>query len=217
MSNRSTEARQLALWLSQDTKTDFGMEWAGGRCWQVMWADGPAVTEVRASIASMMDVHERFLTLRDRELCLMRGYALRAWAALAVAARRDGSLAQALADATPTGGTVDRRPAHFTLQTFVEQLLERANYPGQEIPGRTSAWSRNCLPSPGSSSCRRWRWPSTSPASSSPPNPAMVPTYAWFPGVRARDHLAHRRESAGLLGPVPQRAPLVLGGVPDRR
>ncbi|WP_326708053.1 hypothetical protein OG758_00435 [Streptomyces sp. NBC_01474] len=70
---------------------------------------GPTVDQMRAHLAEALVGH-RLPDMRDRTLHLHRGTSPRAWAARAIASRREGTFAPAVAEGTARHRTVTDSP-----------------------------------------------------------------------------------------------------------
>lgn len=96
MSSRSSEALRLARELSEVAGVDVEISFDSGQMWNLEWSDGPTFDEMRDLVDRAL-TDGRFSLMADRKLRLYRGKSDRAWAARAIAARRDGSLAAEIA------------------------------------------------------------------------------------------------------------------------
>jgi hypothetical protein len=132
------QARLLARELSECTKVRVDLEHQSGRDWLVEWGDGPTWPQMRDLVQGLLA--ERYPLLRDRQLDYHRGQTARAWAARAVAAWRDGTLAtevtayaaafrQRHPDGLPWTTTVPLTAEDHAVLHHVEILLNDASYP----------------------------------------------------------------------------------------
>ena len=134
---RSDQAWRLARELSTDAGVRVEVSHAGGDRWEVSWTDGPTVTDLRARLDELV-ADDRYPALRDRRLSTSRSYSGQAWAAGAIAARRDGTLGAAVS----AGAAVRRRgpgqrpgselgPEEFAALEYVAALLEDTGDPAR--------------------------------------------------------------------------------------
>ena len=135
--SRSRQAFQLGCHLSDVTEVEVTLVYDSGPRWNMSWCDGPTVDQMRAHLAEALAGHH-FPDMRDRKLHLHRGESSRAWAARAIASRREGTLAPAVAEgaawrrAHPSPyrlGISDLTPEDYALLLHVEQLIRDTPYP----------------------------------------------------------------------------------------
>ncbi|WP_042404443.1 hypothetical protein [Streptacidiphilus carbonis] len=139
--SRSRQAWQLARHLTEVTGgTELELNWENGPRWNLHWTDGPLVEEMRAHLDTALAGYH-YTEMRDRKIACSRSYSERAWAARAIASRREGTLAPAVA------AEVARRRAmglelprlsvnvpsesheYYALLSYVEQLWQVTSYP----------------------------------------------------------------------------------------
>lgn len=131
MSTRSAQAHKLAMVLSTAHGVRFEAVYDSG-AWRIDWANGPLYLDVRAQVLAALAGPD-YPLLQGRQVNLYRGSDSRAWAARAIAAHRDGSLAKGLKD----GRTYRHsRPAwsdmtdeDLAILGFVERQVENTPYP----------------------------------------------------------------------------------------
>lgn len=138
--SRSRQAVLLARHLSEVTHVEVGLYYDTGARWIAMWADGPRQEEMRAHLDTALAGH-RYVDMRDRNIDCHRSTSERAWAARAIASRREGTLGPAIAD-----GAAHRRslgvgmprpgvqgPTHpheyYALLRHVDDLCRETAYP----------------------------------------------------------------------------------------
>ncbi|GAB2717838.1 hypothetical protein [Kitasatospora kifunensis] len=141
MSQRSAQAFQLGRHLSKLTGVDVQLVYDSGAKWLVLWPDGPTRAQMRDLVATVLAEHpSHFGLMKDREIGTSRMDSTRAWAARAVAARRDGTLAEETAHGVAQRRSlgVDRirlgilEPLtceYYALTDCVERLVDRTAYP----------------------------------------------------------------------------------------
>ncbi|MEU3837842.1 hypothetical protein [Streptomyces microflavus] len=95
--SRSRQAALLARHLSEVTDVEVGLYYDTGARWIAMWADGPLQEEMRAHLGAALAGHH-YVDMRDREIDCHRSTSQRAWAARAIASRREGTLGAAIAE-----------------------------------------------------------------------------------------------------------------------
>ncbi|MBV6700227.1 hypothetical protein KV557_24510 [Kitasatospora aureofaciens] len=139
--SRSTQAFQLGRHLSEKTGVRVELVYDSGARWLVQWPDGPTLDEMRDLVDRTIAAHPRhFGLLADRQLSVSRMDSVRAWAARAVAARRDGSLATEVArdvarrrelGLTPPrlGRAEPKREEYYALLNHIERLVNSTSYP----------------------------------------------------------------------------------------
>ncbi|MFE2684469.1 hypothetical protein [Streptomyces mirabilis] len=134
---RSRQAARLAAHLSEVTGVRVSLEYDNGPRWNMSWADGPTCDQMHVHLAEALAGHH-FPDMRDRTLHLHRGTSSRAWAARAIASRREGTLGPAVAEgaawrrAHPSPyrlGISDLTPENHALLQHVERLIESTPYP----------------------------------------------------------------------------------------
>ncbi|MFI0901773.1 hypothetical protein [Streptomyces sp. NPDC020983] len=137
--SRSRQAQQLAQHLTEVTGTTVELVYDNGSRWHMGWTDGPTYEEMRAHLDAALAGH-RYAEMRDRKLAPFRSNSERAWAARAIASRREGTLAPAV-----TAGAADRRATglprlrlgtaepeseeYYALLSHVETLARTTSYP----------------------------------------------------------------------------------------
>ncbi|MFF8619264.1 hypothetical protein [Streptomyces sp. NPDC015350] len=94
--------------------------------------------EMRDRLEEALAGH-RFTEMRDRKITFLRSESPRAWAARAIAARREGTLGPAVAEGVrqragrelPRLGAPDprRTPEFYALTYYVDQLTQTTSYP----------------------------------------------------------------------------------------
>ncbi|WP_190233130.1 hypothetical protein [Streptomyces avicenniae] len=138
------QAGDLAIALGEAAGVTVRPESAGVDAWDLRWADGPTLVQMRVHLAAVLDTG-RFDAMRDRRITLLRGTTCRAWAARAIASRRAGTLAQAVASGPRRRGrtlpdSASDEQAQAALHRHVHGLLEatawpqRADVPADEEP-----------------------------------------------------------------------------------
>ncbi|MFI9031162.1 hypothetical protein [Streptomyces sp. NPDC053560] len=142
--SRSRQAALLSRHLSEVTGVDVTLSYDTGARWVLGWTDGPLPEEMRAHLDAALAGH-RYAELRDRTIECARTCSARAWAARAIASRREGTLATAIADGAahrralgvqlPRLGSQDPDGSHeyYALLSQVEELCRATAYP--ERPG----------------------------------------------------------------------------------
>lgn len=95
--SRSRQAALLARYLSETTDVEVGLHYDTGARWIAMWADGPLQEEMRAHLDTALAGH-RYVDMRDRRIDFHRSTSGRAWAARAIASRRESTLGPAIAE-----------------------------------------------------------------------------------------------------------------------
>ncbi|MFF8955484.1 hypothetical protein [Streptomyces sp. NPDC014894] len=95
--SRSRQAALLARHLSEVADVEVGLYYDTGARWIAMWADGPREEEMRAHLDTALAGY-RYVDMRDRTIDFHRSTSERAWAARAVASRREGTLGPAIAE-----------------------------------------------------------------------------------------------------------------------
>ncbi|MEU8526454.1 hypothetical protein AB0C77_12780 [Streptomyces sp. NPDC048629] len=134
--SRSRQAYRLATHLSTVTGVRVELVYDNGPRWNMSWPDGPTREQMRARLDEALSGHQ-FPDMRDRQLRLHRGTSARAWAARAIASRREGTLAPAVAEGAAWRLTEPPRhapgsrltPEDHALLQHVEQLLEVTPHP----------------------------------------------------------------------------------------
>lgn len=136
--SRSRQAYQLGTHLSQVTEEQVDLRFDSGAIWLVEWTDGPLHEQMREHVVEALSGH-RFPDMRDRTFRYTRHESSRAWAARAIAARRDGTLPRAVTEGAawrranlphrylPYGS--DLTPEDHALLDHVQQLLDTTPYP----------------------------------------------------------------------------------------
>ncbi|MFD5848155.1 hypothetical protein [Streptomyces chartreusis] len=135
--SRTRQAGRLAAHLSEVTGVTVSLVYDSGSRWNMSWGDGPTRDQMRAYLTEALAGHH-FPDMRDRQLHLHRGTSPRAWAARAIASRREGTLAPAVAEGAawrrshPSPYRLrdsDLTPEDHALLSHVEQLIEATAYP----------------------------------------------------------------------------------------
>lgn len=136
MSSRSTQANRLGRELSDAMCVEVEVRHQAAAIWLVEWADGPTVDQMRQQVTQVV-AGPQYPALADRRLDYSRGTGSRAWAARAVAARRDGTLAGEIAAGVayrrshpiPKPAWSDMTDEEVIVVQFVERLIEQTPYP----------------------------------------------------------------------------------------
>lgn len=138
--SRSRQAALLARHLFEVTGATGELVYDTGVRWNLYWTDGPLREEMRAHLAAALAGY-RYVEMRDRTINCSRSHSERAWAARAIASRREGTLAPAIADGAayrralgvelPRLGRQDPGETHeyFALLRHVEELWRVTSYP----------------------------------------------------------------------------------------
>lgn len=138
--SRSRQAWQLAQHLTEVTGTTVELVYDSGPRWHMSWTDGPVYEEMRAHLDAALAGY-RYAEMRDRKIDVFRSHSERAWAARAIASRREGTLAPAVADGAaerramglelPRFGTNEPTESHeyYVLLDHVESLWRKTSYP----------------------------------------------------------------------------------------
>ncbi|MEV7445679.1 hypothetical protein AB0O22_31855 [Streptomyces sp. NPDC091204] len=95
--SRSRQAALLARHLSEVAECDVQLVHETGALWNVGWTDGPRREEMRDHLDAALTGH-RYAEMRDRKISCWRSDSVRAWAAQAIASRREGTLGPAIAE-----------------------------------------------------------------------------------------------------------------------
>lgn len=139
--SRSRQASLLAQHLREVTDVRLELVYDSGARWNLHWSDGPLPEEMRVQLdAALADSH-RYAEMRDRTIQCSRSHSERAWAARAIASRREGTLAPAVKDGAardramgvplPRLGFQDPKHTHeyYALLRHVEELWQTTSYP----------------------------------------------------------------------------------------
>ncbi|MEU2076586.1 hypothetical protein [Streptomyces sp. NPDC013489] len=138
--SRSRQAALLARHLFEVTGTTGELVYDTGVRWNLHWTDGPLREEMRAHLDAALAGY-RYAEMRDRTIHCSRSYSERAWAARAIASRRQGTLAPAIADGAahhralrvqlPRLSHQDPSETHeyFALLRHIEELWQVTPYP----------------------------------------------------------------------------------------
>ncbi|MFD4412470.1 hypothetical protein [Streptomyces sp. NPDC058475] len=136
--SRTRQAARLAAHLSEVTGVRVELVYDNGPRWNMSWPDGPTRDQMRAHLDEALAGHH-FPDMRDRQLHLTRGRTDRAWAARAIASRREGTLAPAVAEGAawrrthlPGWQPLGRdklTPEDHALLRHVDELIEATPYP----------------------------------------------------------------------------------------
>jgi hypothetical protein len=97
MTARSRQAQALGRELSARTGASVAIRYRGPGEWFAEWESGPSIVTMGDLISQQLDTG-RYPGLRGEKMGYSRHCPPAAWAARAVAARRDGSLAAAVAE-----------------------------------------------------------------------------------------------------------------------
>ncbi|MFI6530695.1 hypothetical protein [Streptomyces uncialis] len=138
--SRSRQAALLARHLSEVTGAEVGLHHDTGARWIAMWADGPRQEEMRAHLDTALAGY-RYVDMRNRKIDCHRSTSPRAWAARAIASRREGTLGPAIAEGAahrrslgvgmPRPGVQGPTHTHeyYALLRHVEELCRGTAYP----------------------------------------------------------------------------------------
>ncbi len=138
--SRSRQAGLLARHLAEVTGVEVGLYYDTGARWIAMWADGPLQEEMRAHLDTALAEHH-YVDMRDRKIDCHRSISQRAWAARAIASRREGTLGPAIADGAahrrslgvgmPRPGVQGPTHTHeyYALLRHVDDLCRETSYP----------------------------------------------------------------------------------------
>ncbi|MEV5598950.1 hypothetical protein [Streptomyces sp. NPDC052496] len=138
--SRSRQATLLAGHLSEVTGVTVELYYDTGARWMLSWTDGPRWEEMRAHLDTALAGY-RYAEMRDRTIDCHRSTSQRAWAARAIASRREGTLGPAIADGAayrrslgvelPRMGTQDPHATHeyYALLRHVENLCRTTSHP----------------------------------------------------------------------------------------
>ncbi|MFC7795737.1 hypothetical protein [Streptomyces cinereoruber] len=136
--SRSQQAFRLGRHLTEVTDVAVPLDYVTGTEWSMNWADGPLHDEMRAHLDEAVAGY-RYADMRDRKGSLLRGDTSRSWAARAIASRREGTLATAVAEGAAQRrrmgerrlGTPDPRATHeyYALLQHVRKLQRTTSYP----------------------------------------------------------------------------------------
>lgn len=198
--SRSRQAWQLAQHLTKVTGTTVELVYDSGKVWHLSWTDGPVYEEMRAHLDAAL-AGDRYAEMRDRKTDVFRSHSERAWAARAIAARREGTLATAV-----TAGAADRRAMglpplrlgtaepeseeYYALLSHVETLSRTTSYPERPSAPEDEPLIKQLLAA-GTTKSPHHDWPITSehdmarallaamqaPAGDQPPRRAVVPSH----------------------------------------
>ena len=136
--SRSRQAFRLAAHLSDLTGVGVELVYDTGAVWHLSWADGPLREEMRTHLDGALADY-RFAEMRDRTITTHRGTSTRAWAARAIASRREGTLATAVSEGaawrrahlpqkSPFGGA-QLTPEDHALLSHINELIDVTPYP----------------------------------------------------------------------------------------
>lgn len=138
MSTRSQQARALGRELSMRAGTRVDIRYADVGEWLAEWSTGPSLEEMNDLLSRLLSTG-RYPTMRGQKLSFSRHCPRSAWAARAVAAYRDGTLAQAIAEGAayrrgrgivqPPSGGRGRSPEYFALVEHVGILVMTTSWP----------------------------------------------------------------------------------------
>ncbi|MFH8620159.1 hypothetical protein ACH4E8_34465 [Streptomyces sp. NPDC017979] len=123
--SRSRQAALLARHLSETAGARVELAFDSGAWWMVSWADGPTVEGMHELVDAAL-AGPRYAEMRDRKIDYVRSPSDRAWAARAIASRRDGTLARAVAD-----GAAKSSDTHelYALLRHIATLVQTTAYP----------------------------------------------------------------------------------------
>ncbi|MET8855540.1 hypothetical protein [Streptomyces sp. NPDC004579] len=135
--SRTRQAYRLATHLGDVSGVRVELVYDTGAVWHLSWTDGPLREEMRALLGKALEEHQ-FAEMRDRTITTHRGTSTRAWAARAIASRREGTLTPAVTEGAawrrtlpssrPLGGN-DLTPEDHALLQHVDELIEVTPYP----------------------------------------------------------------------------------------
>ncbi|MFJ3752451.1 hypothetical protein [Streptomyces sp. t99] len=138
--SRSRQAALLARHLAEVTDIEVGLYHHTGARWIAMWADGPLEEEMRTHLDTAL-AGQRYVAMRDRTIDCHRSTSNRAWAARAIASRREGTLGTAIVEGAAhrrsLGVGMPRRGVHgpththeyYALLRHVDDLCRGTAYP----------------------------------------------------------------------------------------
>ncbi|MFC6365112.1 hypothetical protein [Nonomuraea thailandensis] len=138
--SRSRQAALLARHLSEVTGVNVELYYHSGTRWILGWTDGPRWEEMRGHLDTALAGY-RYVEMRDRKIDCHRSTSERAWAARAIASRREGALGPAIAEGAawrrslgvelPRMGVRDPSETHeyYALLRHVGELCEQTAYP----------------------------------------------------------------------------------------
>ena len=137
MSARSQQARALARALSAQAGIRVEIRYDRPGEWFAEWSSGPALEQMNELVRQLLSTG-RYPDVEGQKLGFSRHCSTAAWAARAVAAHRDGSLAQAVAEGAayrrgigavhPSAGA-QRSPEYFALINHVNVLILTTAWP----------------------------------------------------------------------------------------
>lgn len=138
MTTRSTQARKLAHHLTAVAGTTVEVAHHNRAIWEVIWSDGPTRDEMRAHLQTALAGPD-FPDMRNRDLVIQRDWPLQSWAALAIFARGDATVARQIharverfhQDRTyrPKGTTY----GEMAMQECMRELFEAVAHPDRPI------------------------------------------------------------------------------------
>ncbi|MEU7206101.1 endonuclease domain-containing protein [Streptomyces sp. NPDC045470] len=138
--SRSRQAARLAAHLAETTGVRVELVHDTGAHWILSWTDGPLAEQMRAHLTAALAGH-RYAEMRDRTIECARSHSRRAWAARAVASRREGTLAAAVADGAAGDRALgvrlprlgrqdpDETHEHYALLRHIEELCRTTASP----------------------------------------------------------------------------------------
>lgn len=139
--SRSRQAVLLARHLAEVTDVRPELVYDSGVRWNLNWTDGPTREQMRVHLDAALADGYRYAEMRDRTIHCSRSYSERAWAARAIASRREGTLAPAVAEGAayrrslgvplPRMGVQDPSETHeyYALLRHIEELCQVVAYP----------------------------------------------------------------------------------------
>ncbi|MFI2764887.1 hypothetical protein ACH5A3_39665 [Streptomyces echinatus] len=135
--SRSRQAYKLAAHLGEVTGVRVELVYNTGAEWHLNWTDGPLQDQMKEHLADALAGHH-YPDMRDRTIRCWRGHSTRAWAARAIAARREGTLTPAVAEGAAyrrthlppsRPGTGDLSPEEHALHSHIDDLIDATAYP----------------------------------------------------------------------------------------
>ncbi|GGY71361.1 hypothetical protein GCM10010363_60820 [Streptomyces omiyaensis] len=136
--SRTRQAFLLGRHLTEVTGVAVTLDYVSGAEWSMNWPDGPTDDEMRAHLDEALTSH-RFAEMRDRKVTPLRGETSRSWAARAIASRREGTLATAVAEGAAHRRRMGERrlgppdpratPEYYALLRHVQELQRTTSYP----------------------------------------------------------------------------------------
>ncbi|MFD4127146.1 hypothetical protein ACFXKK_10355 [Streptomyces globisporus] len=219
--SRSRQAALLARHLAEVTDIEVGLYHDTGARWIAMWADGPLEKEMRTHLDTALAGH-RYVDMRDRTIDCHRSTSNRAWAARAIASRREGTqgtvIVEGAAHRRSLGVGMHRPGVHgpththeyYALLRHVDDLCrgtaypERASAPEDEpLIGQGSQPVAGTAPTPACRPSQHTKWPRHySPPSKPAPGTARPSSASSGPRRRTADIEARGTETGSWRGTV---------------